>query len=128
MNFLNSINEIQVTFDDLWRVADEAALLHESDEIDFEALMVVIARLYKGEPRKAGAVLLRMQALARLIGEEGAPGWTLPKQPDGSIPTREWVLAAAAVQPLVESENDARFDKQAFLDKVLELSKEEGNA
>ena len=117
-----------MTFDDLWRVAEEATLLHETGERNFEALMFMIARLYKGEPRKAGAVLLRMQALARLIDEEGAPGWTLPKQADGSIPTQEWVFAAAAVQPLVEVDNDARFEKQAFLAKVLELAEAEGNA
>lgn len=128
MSYLNSVNEVVVSFDDLWRVAGESEQLHKSGERDFEALIFMIAHFFKGEPRKAGAVLLRMQALARLLEEEGTPGWTLPKQPDGAIPTQEWVFAAAAVQPLVEIDNDARFERESFLSKVLELAESEGNA
>ncbi len=129
MSCLDSVNNIVVLFDDLWRVAEESEQLHKyGKRDDLEALMFMIARLFKGEPQKAGAVLLRMQALARLLEEEGAPGWTLPKQPDGAIPTQEWVFAAAAVQPLIEINNDAQFEREPFLDKVLKLAESEGNA
>jgi len=121
MSCLDSVNNIVVLFDDLWRVAEESEQLHKSGNRDFETLMFIIARLFKGEPQKAGAVLLRMQALVRLW-------WTLPKQPDGAIPTQEWVFAAAAVQPLIEINNDAQFEREPFLDKALELAESEGNA
>jgi len=128
MTYLKSVNSVPVSFDDLWEICEEANALHESGERDFEALMFLIARHYKGEPVKAGAVLLRMQALARLVGDEGAPGWTLPKQADGSVATQEAVFAAAAVQPLVEIGNNARFEREPFLAKVLELAETEGRA
>jgi hypothetical protein len=32
------------------------------------------------------------------------------------------VFAAAAVQPLVERDGDVAFDREAFLEKVLELA------
>ncbi len=128
MSWLDGVNNIVVLFDDLWRVAEESEQLHKSGKGDFEALMFMIACLFKGEPQKAEAVLLRMQALMRLLEEEGAPGWTLPKQPDGAIPTQEWVFAAAAVQPLIGINNDAQFEREPFLEKVLELAESEGNA
>ena len=128
MAYLETVNRVPISFEDLWQVTDEANKLHASGERDFEALMFLIARVYKGEPQKAGAVLLRMQALARLLEDEGAPGWTLPKQPDGAIPAQEAVFAAAAVQRLVEIDNDARFDRGPFLDKVFELAESEGRA
>ncbi len=128
MTYLESINRVAITFEDLWRLTSQASEFHASGERDLEALMYLIARNFKGEPAKAGAVLLRMQALVQLLNVEGVSGWTLPKQADGAIPVQEAVFEAAAVQPLVEIENDARFDRQLFLDKVLELAESEGNA
>ena len=128
MNSLETVNRVAVSFDDLWQVSVEANTLHAEGERDFEALMFMIARLYKGQWQKAGAVLLRMQALALLLEDEGAPGWTLPKESDGAIPVQEAVFAAAAVQPLVEIGNHARFERRPFLDKVLECAEIEGRA
>jgi hypothetical protein len=128
MNTLEKLNHVEVTFDDLWHVSGESNELHESAEGGFESLMFLLARLYKGDHLKASAVLFRMQALAHIINEEGAPGWTFPKKPDGSVLTQEWVFAAAAVQPLIEIDNNFRFEQEAFLKKVLELAESEGNA
>jgi hypothetical protein len=49
-----------------------------------------------------------------------------PQQSDGSFPTYESVFAAAAVQPLIEKDNDLVFEREAFLSKVLELAEPEG--
>lgn len=128
MSYVETINRIPVTFQDLWQLTNQANDIHAAGGRDLESLMFLIARIYKGEPQKAGAVLMRMQALVRLLADEGVSGWTLPKQPDGAIPVQEAVFAAAAVQPLVEIDNDARFDRSEFMDKVLELAESEGNA
>lgn len=127
MSFLDSVNNIVVSFEDLWAIAADTEDADGEDR-NLEALMYIIARRFKTEPQKAGAVLLRMQALVRLLVNEGVPGWTLPKQPDGAIPTQEWVFAAAAVQPLIEVGKDVAFERDAFLKKVLELAEPEGRA
>ena len=67
-----------------------------------------------------------MNALAKLVEERDAPGWTLPKLPDGSIPTQQAVFTAAAVHPLVEQDGEMVFDRASFLDRVLEVADPEG--
>ncbi|MEW6330271.1 MAG: hypothetical protein AB1560_02320 [Pseudomonadota bacterium] len=124
---VDSVNNIVVSFDDLWDIAADAEGV-DAESRNLETLMYIIARRFKNEPQKAGAVLLRMQALAGLLIKEGVPSWTLPQQPDGAIPTQESVLAAAAVQPLIEVGNNVTFEREPFLKKVLELSETEGHA
>lgn len=127
MSFVDSVTNIVVSFEDLWAIAADTENA-DAENRNLEALMYMIARRFKNEPQKAGAVLLRMQALVRLLVNEGVPGWTLPKQPDGAIPTQEWVFAAAAVQPLICVGKDVAFERDAFLKKVLELAETEGRA
>ncbi len=128
MSLLDKINNVTISFKDLWAVQEELAEYRKLGERDFETLMYVIADLYKGDPLKAGAVMFRMLALARLVIEEGAPGWTLPMQPDGSILADKCVFAAAAVEPILEDGNEVKFERESFLKKALEYSEIEGNA
>ncbi len=121
MEYLNRINEAEVTFQDLWHIAGEA-----EEARDLENIMFLIAKRFHGQPSKGSAVLFRLQALARLLEEHGAPGWALPPQADGAIPTQEWVFAAAAVQPLVLINEEPSFEHEPFLNKVLELAEVEG--
>jgi hypothetical protein len=44
--------------------------------------------------------------------------------PNVAVLAQEPVLAAA-VQPLVEQDGDVAFDREAFLEKVLELAEQE---
>ena len=53
--------------------------------------------------------------------------WTLPKLPDGSIPTTEAVFYAAASQPFIEKDGEFIFDRESFLEKVLDLAEVEGH-
>jgi len=128
MSLLDKINNVTISFKDLWAVQEELTEFRKLGERDFETVMYVIADLYKGDPLKAGAVMFRMLALARLVIEEGAPGWTLPMQPDGSIPADKCVFAAAAVEPILEDGNIIIFERESFLKKALEYSEIEGNA
>jgi len=127
MSNLDSVNDIAVSFEDLWLIAADTENLDAEDR-NLETFMFIIAQRFNKEPQKAGAVLLRIKALVRLLINEGVPGWTLPKQPDGGTPTREWVFAAAAVQPLIEVGKDVAFERETFLKKVLELAETEGSA
>jgi hypothetical protein len=65
--------------------------------------------------------MFRVEALAKLLDAEGAPGWTLPL-PNGAVLTQGPVFAAAASEPLVEKEGEVAFDRQKFLAAVLDLA------
>ncbi len=90
--------------------------------------MFLIAARYKGDPQKAQAVYFRMEALARILEAEAAPGWTLPKLPDGSIPTQEAVFSAVAFEPLTRVGEEIGFESASFLRRVLTEAEAEGNA
>jgi hypothetical protein len=85
--------------------------------------MFAIGKICKGDFKKASAVFFKMRALSLLLeSEEGIPGWTLPRLPDGGIPSEEAVFVAAATQPLIEVESDLVFEREAFMARVLELA------
>jgi hypothetical protein len=70
-----------------------------------------------------------MSALAKIVRDGGAPGWTLPNRAaDGGVFAQDALFAAAAVQPLVEGDEQLEFEPHAFLAKVLELSTPEASA
>ena len=128
MNYFEKINNVTISVEDLWFVQEVVTEIREEEDIDLTTLLFVVADLYKDDPIKAGALMFRMIALARLVIEEGAPGWTLPAQPDGTILAQKCVFAAAALEPILEEGKQLKFDKQSFLAKVLELSEVKGNA
>lgn len=123
---VSRLNSLVVTKDDIVRVNEEAELIHLEGKPAASAGFASMTKLYRGDLEKAAAVYFRMQALARLLVEDGIPGWTLPAMQDGSIPTEDAVFAAAAVEPLVEIDGDIAFQREPFLDKVLELAESLG--
>jgi hypothetical protein len=126
MNLVEHINSVSVTKDDLWEITGDAQ--NFKGEPCFEVGMSIITKRFGDNFHKASALMFRMQALVNLLKAEALPGWTLRRQPDGSFPTNEAVFAAAAVQPLIEKDNDLVFEREAFLRKVLELAEPEGEA
>ena len=94
-DILESVNEVQISAEDLLRVLEETQKLAK-EKRSFEGRMHVAARLYQDDSDKAIAVAFRMRALFELLGsEDGIPGWSLPRLPDGSILTQDSVVAAA---------------------------------
>ncbi|HSI96073.1 MAG TPA: hypothetical protein VK938_08305 [Methylophilaceae bacterium] len=122
------LNAVPVTKEELWDLVGEAEELSAEQRAEAGGGMFLIASRYKGDPQKAQAVYFRMEALSRLLEAEGAPGWTLPKQPDGSIPIQEAVFAAAAFEPLTRVGEEIGFDSASFLRRVLSEAESEGNA
>jgi len=89
-DLLAEVNALEIAKEELWEIAsDLSASDRESPDAEpcFEAGFTTIARrTKKRRRRRAFAIWSRMEALARLVEDEGAPGWTLPQMPDGSIP------------------------------------------
>jgi hypothetical protein len=42
--------------------------------------------------------------------------------PSGAVLTQEPVFAAAAIEPLIEQDGNVVFDRELFLERVLELT------
>lgn len=124
---LDNANQIAITKDDLVGVFGEMEALGVNRR-DVGAVMYMITRRYKYDPSRAGAVLLRYQALVRLLEEEGLPGWELPAINERPAAPTGALLAAAAIEPLVEIGNEVAFEHDAFIRKVLELSESAGEA
>ena len=131
-DLLAEVNALEIAKEELWEIAsDLSASDRESPDAEpcFEAGFTTIARrTKKRRRRRAFAIWSRMEALARLVEDEGAPGWTLPQMPDGSILTHRAVFNAAAVHPLVERDGEWVFDRTSFLDRVLELAEPKATA
>jgi hypothetical protein len=87
---------------------------------DWEGHAITAVRLFE-DADKVKAIMFRLDALVSLLTGEGAPGWTLVL-PNGAVLTQEAVFAATAMEPLIESEGQVAFDRERFLDRVLEIA------
>lgn len=125
-----------VTTEELLALADASDAYHQqcegggapTDDEDHSTVGIFLAgQQAKGDYRKAVALWARMSALASIIKDEGAHGWTFPNgKGDGGVFLREPVFAAAAVHPVIwEKGSEARFDRASFLDRVLALAEPE---
>jgi hypothetical protein len=117
---MSRVNATPISTDELTSVVQEVGQ-SEPEDRDWHGHTLAAIRLYPNDPDKVKAIIFRLEALARLLVNEGAPGWTL-SLPDGSDLTQEAVFAAAAVQPLIEQQGEVAFDRETFLEKVLELA------
>jgi hypothetical protein len=120
------LNATHVTKDDLLALVEEAEKVPKNEREDGIGILLV-TRLHHSKPEKAQAIYFRMEALSHLLEKEGAPGWTLPRTPDGAIPTQVAVLAAAAVEPRTRIDNEVGFERNSFLNRVLAEAEVEGH-
>ena len=123
-------NKTTVTKQDLLAVMEAADEIGaERSERDWYVGFAAVAEVHRGNFDKIVAVMFRMEAMVKLLTEEGAPGWTLPSPtPDGPILAQDAIVAAAAEEPLVDRDNHLVFDRESFLRRALSLVVAEGTA
>lgn len=79
-------------------------------------------------PNVVAAIMLRMEALSRMVQEQTASSWTVGINGEGYVLVNEAVFHAAAHARLHrEGKNSVRFDANEFLRLALEASDSEGN-
>ena len=116
---------VAISKEDLYQVANETSKL-KLEARNFAGFTYTLARMYSGEPDKAGAIMFRMLALAQLLEEECVSEWILPKRSDGSLAAEKPLFAVAAAQPLVERGGGIGFDAISFRDEVEEYARHQG--
>lgn len=126
-DFLEQINEVEITIDDLLDVAEEVHKLAPEDR-NWEGRAFTMARMFKGQPHKAMAIDSRLTAMSEIIESGSLPGWALPKTKDGSVGVAEPVWRATAKEPLILEGNQTTFNKESFLNRVLSYAEPEGHA
>ena len=123
---LARLNEIEVITDDLMQVAEECA---DMPAHEWQAGLHVIARLFRKQGQKPGAVMFRMEALASMTADPRMERWALSGQPKGSVAIPEQVFAAASSAPLIQGEgNRVTFDADDFFERVMKHAEPEGQA
>ena len=125
---LNYLNGAEVSFEDLNTIFEQFADLDNEQKDLPDMALFLIAENNKGDVQKSQAVMCRFYALAQIVRDNKAPGWTLPVPKEGYTLTRHELIHAAAVFPLSEVNGDVGFELDAFLAKALELAKSEGTA
>ena len=123
-SFMRRMNAVCTSKDELMAF-NEA--VNELDPVlrNFMGHAMVGAELHPSEVDKITALMCRMEALTRLIREDGAKGWTQPERSDGTVIAQEEVFAAAAVEPLVDRNDRICFNKRTFVQRVLALAEVE---
>jgi hypothetical protein len=120
LRIINEVNNTPVSLEDIIAVIQGAGELEPGDR-DFTSHTLVAIRLFPGKPEKVKSIMFRLEALARFIEDEGTSGWALAL-PSGAVLTQKPVFAAAAIHPLIDKDNQLSFDRDSFLQKVLELA------
>jgi hypothetical protein len=87
----------------------------------YEARVIIASDLHPGDHEKAFALMFRTDALARFLDEEGVPAWTLRVGHNRFLMDRV-VFDTAAIEPLIEKDSELTFNREAFLQKALELA------
>lgn len=126
LNLAARLNAVHITVDDLLFAVEEVHKLPPEGR-DWEGRLILMARLFTGEPDKAMAVEHRLVAMNDLILAGVLPHWALPEAPDGSVQIAEPVWQATATEPLLLGEKDAYFDQASFVNHVLALAEPDGH-
>lgn len=137
MSLLKKVNRTQIDASLLVEANAAHADLPEKDRQDVTATGLAFIKLLhaKSLPDKRRRALLlaiqfRLEALARLEVHKHVElgGWTIPSREEGMVFASQELFEAAAQEPLVEIDGEARFNKESFCMRLLALSKEHGNA
>lgn len=124
VNRLNAVSIAEYEIVEAIRAAIEAS---DAGESYAWCSIGTTMQLFAGAPQKGRAVIFRLQALARMMEENQLKDWMLP---DGSriIPAAQKALIiAVATHPLSLIDGCITFEKESFLQKILEFAEAPGS-
>ena len=129
-DYLDRLNRVAVTADDLVAAHDEIGRLARSER-DSENISIVVAERFAedGPPMKPAAVLLRLQALQTIIGAGGAVGFIEAGSPQHGYGLAMRAVFEAAARCRLHSHGDEpHFDSDEFRRLAMEATEVQGQA
>jgi hypothetical protein len=127
LNLLSDLNSVSLRSSELLRVIEATAKIRKGSRRGH--IMGTIATIKnRSYSNKATAIILRLQALAKLAEKNELRHWILAEETDFS-PTmaHRALISAAAKHPLSLINGDFVFERDSFLRRVLELAQPEGS-
>jgi hypothetical protein len=111
---LDVLNSISVTAEELWRVGHDLesrrdAYRHREGFSASDVFAVVSERFRNIEPEKGSAIFFRFEALTCFLAKDPSLAWD------------DALVAAAAVEPVVQIGDELTFQRESFLRRVLEF-------
>lgn len=137
MNIIEQINQTKMPAELLIEANEAHAELIKDDRRDKIARTVAFMRLLDEmnftEKRRQNLLLaieFRLSALARLglVECPEVKAWSLPGDEPGMMYAPADLFKAAAVEPLIEADEQACFDRDSFFRRLLSLTEQHGNA
>jgi hypothetical protein len=125
-NLLDALNAIELKEEELSEVIDNVRLVHEmgaSSPTDW----IAQEGLYEQVPYKAKAILTRLHALSAIMENNELKRWLLADEASIMPAAHKALVSAVANHPLSIINGDIAFEKESFLQRMLELVEPEGS-
>jgi hypothetical protein len=124
--FVDSLNTVRLEEEEI--VAAISLTLESADSGDcYLRSLTTPIRLFPTAPNKARAVIFRLQAIAAMMERNELKDWMelggTTVRPDG----QKAVIAAVTCHPLCLVNGDIAFEKESFLQRILESAESRGN-
>jgi hypothetical protein len=136
-DFLKRISNKPVPANLLKAALSAIGELPEEDRKDITGRAIAVIRVLdehnieRGLEERADlltGIQFRLEALARLHNEPAFRAWSMKSGTPDMDYIHEDLVEAAAVEPLIMGEHQARFDANSFFKKVLQISSARGQA
>ena len=126
-DLVSYLNAVRLQEEEIVEAIRAAIDAHDSGECYLRSSVISTLQLFPTEPRKARAIICRLKALAIMMENNDLRNWM---QADGAniIPAAQKALiAAVAYHPLSLIDGSISFEKESFLQRILQFSEPQGN-
>ena len=124
--FVEFLNAVRLKEEEIIEAIRATLESSDSGECYLRSLTTPI-RLFPSAPHKARAAIFRLQALAMLMERNELRHWMQPGAAALTAPGQRAVIAAVARHPLSLVDGDIAFEKESFLQHILESAESPGN-
>jgi hypothetical protein len=126
VEFVDALNTVQLKEEEIVEAISATLESADSGECYLRSLTMPI-RLFPTAPHKARAAIFRLQALAMMMERNDLKDWMQPGGATLSPAGQMAVIAAVTFHPLSLVNGDIAFEKESFLQRILEAATSHGN-
>ena len=118
---LDALNAIELNEEELFEVIDKVGLIHEMSAKSLATGWIAQKELCEKVPDKAKAILARLQALSLMMENAELKRWLLADGTSFMPAAHKALMSATANHPLSIIDGNIEFEKESFLQRILEL-------